>query len=340
MPVTFRWGLQRSDLVRYNRVEGLSMGARGQVRPQTPLGPLSVTATGRLGVADLNPNVRVDVTRETLRRRRHLERLPRAGGRGRGRPPPGAGQLASRRSSSAGTTATTTGAAGPGSSGRPRPRSGAPCGCAAYAEYHQAAETETDFTLCAPGSSTLGRSATTSRRAEGWELGGRGHAGALVGNRPPLAPGGLELTLQGAGGDWSLRARLARGAHWRCPCRGRLPRGPGGRGRDELGRSAAAAALADGRRRHAPGLRAAGARGDVLRAGEGRGGPALRLRRRVPLLRRGLGGGPETRCAGTTPWYSAGVGLSLVDGLIRMDGAWGLRAPRDFRLELYLDGIL
>ncbi len=37
---------------------------------------------------------------------------------------------------------------------------------------------------------------------------------------------------------------------------------------------------------------------------------------------------------------SAGVGLSLVDGLIRMDAAWGLRAPRGFRLELYLDGIL
>ena len=40
MPRTFRWGMQRPDLVRYNRVEGLSLGARGQIRPETALGPL------------------------------------------------------------------------------------------------------------------------------------------------------------------------------------------------------------------------------------------------------------------------------------------------------------
>ena len=50
VPRTFRWGLQRPDLVRYNRVEGLSMGARGQVRPDTRFGPLSVTATARVEI--------------------------------------------------------------------------------------------------------------------------------------------------------------------------------------------------------------------------------------------------------------------------------------------------
>ena len=69
MPRTLRWGPQRPDLVRYNRVEALSMGARGQIRPQTPLGPVSVTATARLGIADLEPNVRIDLTRETVERR-------------------------------------------------------------------------------------------------------------------------------------------------------------------------------------------------------------------------------------------------------------------------------
>ncbi|MDA0312692.1 MAG: hypothetical protein O2992_11320, partial [Gemmatimonadetes bacterium] len=69
MPHTFRWGLQRPDLMRYNRVEALSVGARGQIRPQTFLGPLSVTATARIGVADRVPNVRLDMTRETLRRK-------------------------------------------------------------------------------------------------------------------------------------------------------------------------------------------------------------------------------------------------------------------------------
>ena len=37
---------------------------------------------------------------------------------------------------------------------------------------------------------------------------------------------------------------------------------------------------------------------------------------------------------------STGVGLSLADGLVRMDLGWGLRAPRGFRFDLYLDAIL
>jgi hypothetical protein len=33
MPRTLRWGPQRPDLVRYNRVENLFVGVRGQIRP-------------------------------------------------------------------------------------------------------------------------------------------------------------------------------------------------------------------------------------------------------------------------------------------------------------------
>jgi len=39
-------------------------------------------------------------------------------------------------------------------------------------------------------------------------------------------------------------------------------------------------------------------------------------------------------------FYSVGAGASLLDGLIRLDGAWGLRDPKGFRLDLYLDAIL
>ena len=38
--------------------------------------------------------------------------------------------------------------------------------------------------------------------------------------------------------------------------------------------------------------------------------------------------------------YSVGVGLSLADGVVRMDSAWGLRQPRAYRFDLYLDAIL
>ncbi len=37
---------------------------------------------------------------------------------------------------------------------------------------------------------------------------------------------------------------------------------------------------------------------------------------------------------------SAGVGLSLLDGVIRLDAAWGWKGPEGRRLDLYLDGLL
>ena len=38
----------------------------GKIRPQTRLGPLSMTGTARVRIADLEPNAHVDFTRETL----------------------------------------------------------------------------------------------------------------------------------------------------------------------------------------------------------------------------------------------------------------------------------
>src|SRR5688572_16692788 len=62
--VDFAW--QRPELLRYNRVEGLSVGARGAVR--FGLGGAAVTAalTARLGTADREPRVTVAFERETV----------------------------------------------------------------------------------------------------------------------------------------------------------------------------------------------------------------------------------------------------------------------------------
>jgi hypothetical protein len=68
-PWTLRVGPQRPDLVRYNRVEGLSLGIRGQLRPSTPVGPLSVSATARVGSADRHLNGRLEVVHESVDRR-------------------------------------------------------------------------------------------------------------------------------------------------------------------------------------------------------------------------------------------------------------------------------
>src|SRR5690606_34587750 len=37
---------------------------------------------------------------------------------------------------------------------------------------------------------------------------------------------------------------------------------------------------------------------------------------------------------------SAGAGLSILDGILRLDAAWGWHGPEGRRLDLYLDGLL
>lgn len=66
VPRTIRWFFQRPDLFRYNRIEGFSPGVRTQFRPQSPMGPISVTGTTSLGLANLKPNLKLDFTRKTL----------------------------------------------------------------------------------------------------------------------------------------------------------------------------------------------------------------------------------------------------------------------------------
>lgn len=61
---TFAWGLGAPGLVRYNRVEGLSVGARSEL----DLGRLKLDATGRLAIAKPRPDIELGVTRPTLAR--------------------------------------------------------------------------------------------------------------------------------------------------------------------------------------------------------------------------------------------------------------------------------
>lgn len=65
---SFDWGLQRTDLVRYNRVEGLSVGAHAAVRFGLGGAPVSAVLTARIGHADLEPRGTLALTHETLTR--------------------------------------------------------------------------------------------------------------------------------------------------------------------------------------------------------------------------------------------------------------------------------
>ena len=55
---SFAWGLGAPGLVRYNRVEGLSVGARGDL----DLGRLQLDATARLAIAEPRPDIELGVT--------------------------------------------------------------------------------------------------------------------------------------------------------------------------------------------------------------------------------------------------------------------------------------
>ncbi|MGD8322139.1 MAG: BamA/TamA family outer membrane protein, partial [Gemmatimonadota bacterium] len=335
-PYTFRWGLQRPDLVRYNRVEGLSLGARGQIRPSTPLGPLSLTATVRLGSGDLHPEARLDVTRETLEHRftwsvfhelaavdadaRHLQLGNSLTALLFGRDD---GDYYRRT----GTWLEWTPPSAERRSFRVR----------AYGEYEQPVRPWTDFSFW-----HLARDDASFRdnltAQEGWELGARVDLSPWWGTDPRSLQGGVDVTVQAAGGDFhyartSATGRLAvplpgdlrvglvgaAGTSWGDPppqrlwlmggaatLRGYAPRtltGTSfGRGRAEVGRLFSFGTLS--------------LFSDVAWAGD------------------------RAAVRWDDALYSAGAGISLVDGLIRMDGAWGLRSPRGFRLELYLDGIL
>lgn len=335
-PTTVRWGLQRPDLVRFNRVEALSLGVRGQMRPSTSEGPLSLTATLRLGLADLHPNASFEVADERPGQRvalRIYHELAAIDERAR--------HLELGNSLLAATIGRDDGdyyrRSGVSLEWRPPSSARRTFRASAWAEHHREASVGTDFALFRLASEAWSfRPNLVADR--GWEFGGGLELAPYWGSDPNLAQGGLDLTLQGALGDrdYARAALLGRlvvplparlrigleaggGTAWGTPSEQRLwtvggpstlraydPRalvGPSfARARAELARGYPFGRLS--------------VFSDVAWAGE-RGGA-----RREDLL------------------YSVGAGVSLVDGLIRLDAALGLRSPRPFRLDLYLDQIL
>lgn len=335
-PRTFRWGIQRPDLVRYNRVEGLSIGARGQIRPHTFMGPLSITATGHIGHADLEPDLALDVSRETLRRRISLQAY-----HGLATLEPEARHLGLGNSVMAllfgrddgdyyrrsGTALEWT----PPSTGRRTYR------LRGYAEYHRPVDVDTDFALFQFWKDDW--SFRPNLQAdEGWEYGGLLEISPWWGSDPRLAQGGLSMTLRGATG----MTRFARGSLVGTLV---LPLPSDLRVGLEAGVGTITGSPSIQRLWYVGGPRTL--RGYAPRTMDGED----TLRGRVELARTFSFGAlslfSDYAWAGDLNTYhvrdgfsSAGVGLSILDGLIRMDAAYGLREPGGFRIDLYLDGAL
>jgi len=335
-PYSFRWGLQRPDLVRFNRIEGLSVGGRLQLRPNTPIGPLSATVTGRLGYADLEPNGRVDVTRETLERRitvsafhelaaidedaRHLELGNSLMGLFFGRDD---GDYYRRTGGSVTWT--------PASARRRTFR------VVGYAEYQEPTFRETDFAVFRSWKDDFDFRPNLAAE-EGWDVGGLVVLSPWWGTDPRLAQGGLEVRLRGGTGltDYGRGSVVGRGV---------LPLGSDYRAAVEVGAGASVGTPSSQRLWYVGGPRSLRGYDPRIMGGESFGrargevGRLFAIGTVSAFFDYAWAGDASTFSLGDG-FYSVGGGLSLVDGLLRLDVGYGLRDPRDVRIDFYLDAIL
>jgi hypothetical protein len=333
LPVTVRWRAADLGLLRYNRVEGLSVGARVDVGA----GPLALDATARLGTADLEPGVEIGVARETSAWRYRLAGYRRL-------------DTFDRASSALGLGASLSAlllgrdeadylrATGSELAARPVRFGRWEQSWRIFAEHQHPVSRETDITLprawrdgpvfreVLPADradqvgaaltlrTVRGESALGSRWTAGTELEAQagsfrfGRASALGGLGAPI-PFGLVGSLEGAVGTSA----------------GTVPV----QGLWYLG--------GPGSVRGYPGAAAAGksfwrARGEVATRG-----PGARL---ATFMDAGWAGGRSDWSSADPSLLAAGVGASFLDGLIRADLARALRGQTGWRLDVYLDAAL
>ena len=336
IPATLRWGLQRPDLMRFNRVEGLSVGLRGQLRPQSVMGPLSLTGTARIGVPAFEPVVRLDVARETLRQRFTLSAYNELAAIDEGARHLGLGNsiMAAFFGRDDGDYYRRSGASlewtPPSASRRTfRVRS--------YAEVHRPTDIDADFALFRFWSDSWAFRPNL-QADEGWEYGAAVDVSPWWGTDPHLAQGGFDLTLQGGTGltDYARSSLLARVV---------FPLPADLRFAIEAGGGTSWGALSPQRLWHVGGPRTL--RGYDPRAASGTSFGRARAEFARAYNFGSLAMFTDFGWAGdrnsidlSTGLYSIGAGASLLDGLIRLDAAHGLRDPKGFRLDFYLDAIL
>ncbi len=367
MPWSLDWGWGRPGLVRYNRVEGLAGGVNFVTAVS---GPYTLDGTAFLGLSDLDPRARLDIERETSRRRMTLgvyRELASASGR--------AGNLGFGNSLNALFLGRDEGeyyeALGADLSWRPPTDARQSFEVRAYAERQSALERKAGFALfhaladdwefrpnlAADEVDELGAEVRLSpwRGSDpfltqiGLEL--YGHAARLwpAGAGDPATYGRASATLRAAvplvARRWRLGVELAGGTTFgeataqrawflggTRTLRGHAPSvlwGPSfARGRVEVARTSDFGAWSiftdAGWASHVGGYYSADAGGDATDPD----GPGERP------------GTTRAPADGGLLW-GAGVGGSLLDGLIRADVSYGLNGPaRRFWIAFYLDSLL
>ncbi|HEU4557706.1 MAG TPA: hypothetical protein VFS20_07645 [Longimicrobium sp.] len=317
-------------LLRFNRVEALSIGARQTV----DFGPFAADGTLRIATATGQPDAEIGLTRESAARRLRLAAYRRLAAANPAERPLGLGNslgaLLWGRDNGDYFRAT-----GVELRGAPPRAERAWMEWRLFGEHQGPVGTETDFTLRGAFSGFDFRPNMVANRADqfgaavtlrpfvgarllgmewGAELGVEGQTGTYqfarpsLGLRGALPLGGVAVAVEAAAGT-SFGDVPAQGL-WRLGGPGTL------RGYD--GSTTAGTAFWRGR-------------GEI---GSGSGASRVTLFSDV--------GWAGARDAFTIqhPLWSAGAGFSVLDGLFRVDLARALRRPTGWRLELYMDGAL
>ena len=342
VPWTANWGLARPDLIRYNRVEGPALGGRFEASLG---GPYTFEASGFFGFADLEPKVRLDFERSTVRRRLGLgvySELTATDPRGR--------YLGFGNSMYAFFFGRDDGEyyRGSGLDFTWRPPDGAreSFEFRAYAERQQSVTTETNFALFhAFSGSWAFRPNVDADEVE--EVGAELRLSPWWGGDPYRAQFGLDLYGQGArwrttggslGTNYGRASAILRAAIPLAAPTWRLGLEVGGGttwGTAPLQRS-----WFLGGANTLRGYPASTALGSSFARGR------LELARTFEIVTvstfTDVGwAGLRSEFSGGDLLYGVGLGGSVLDGLIRLDLSHGLNGPaKQFRIDLYLDALL
>jgi hypothetical protein len=359
LPFRSGWGLSRPETLRYNRVEALSAGVGTDGRIGSPFGPLDVEASALFGVADLQPKARLELTRASF-----SSTVSLAGYRDLQAVDHGERFLGLGNSLNAFLWGRDDGEYFLAWGGELRiapPETDRPSWeFRAYGEQQRSVETNTDVALTRVFDSAW-RFRPNVRSTELDEFGTELWLRPWWGRDPERPQGGIELYGQAArwrpegGGAWSSYGRA------RATARLTVPISPRWRVGTELGAGTSfeiggvgVGASADPAASPFPAQRQWFLGGPLTLRGYDasvlRGEDHARARLEVA---RGYRGGSLT-LFGDAGWaglreefdeadvlYAVGVGVSLLDGLVRLDLSRGLTGDlARTRLDLYLDAIL
>ncbi|HET8656683.1 MAG TPA: hypothetical protein VFL93_14270 [Longimicrobiaceae bacterium] len=327
---SLRWGLQGLDLVRYNRVEGLSPGARADL----DLGRLTTDATLRVGLASLTPSAEIGVTRARVDRRQRLAAYDRLDDASIGSGGLGVGNslsalLLGRDEGdyfrSYGVELTGTPAAGAeGIHWR------------LFAEAQRAVERETNFNLPNVFGSADFRENLRADAADqaGAALGWRGSRGL----DPAGWRGSADATMEASTGTYRF-ARPSLFLSGTAPLPGRAVGSLQVAGGTSIGTPPVQSLWYVGGPATVRGYSANLLAGTAYWRARAEVAPAFPGARLVLFSDAGWAGDRDDVRL-DPPLLSVGVGASFLDGLLRIDLSRALRAPTGWRLDLHMDAPL